>query len=269
MVDNLSRQVEEIEALCSIYGSEWKTEDEANRAYSIKIEEGIQSAVLYITLPTDYPLASPPQCQLSAPTLSAQDKQIILTQLDEVYLENIGETVIFQWVEKVRELLQQLQIQASPKEEECMDLPTENPDTETKSTCGPEILHGDTITDRRSTFQGHTAYILSVEEVPLVLEELYKNKKIANATHNIYAYRIYNEDTKCCIQDYNDDGEAQAGSRLLHFLQIMDLQNIMVVVTRWYGGVHLGPDRFKHINNAARKVLDMADQPKKGKKKDS
>ena len=28
-----------------------------------------------------------------------------------------------------------------------------------------------------------------------------------------------------------------------------------VVVTRWYGGVHLGPDRFKDINNTGRALL--------------
>jgi putative IMPACT (imprinted ancient) family translation regulator len=53
-----------------------------------------------------------------------------------------------------------------------------------------------------------------------VLEELYQNRKIVHATHNMYAYRICKEDTKCCIQDCNDDGEAQAGSRLLHLLQV-------------------------------------------------
>jgi putative IMPACT (imprinted ancient) family translation regulator len=33
--------------------------------------------------------------------------------------------------------------------------------------------------------------------------------------------------------------------------------NVVVVVSRWYGGTLLGPDRFKHINNAARQVLSM------------
>lgn len=36
----------------------------------------------------------------------------------------------------------------------------------------------------------------------------------------------------------------------------MDARNVMVVVTRWYGGVHLGPDRFKHINNCTRDLLE-------------
>ena len=38
----------------------------------------------------------------------------------------------------------------------------------------------------------------------------------------------------------------------------MDVKNIMVVVSRWYGGVHLGPDRFRLINNAARQVIEKA-----------
>lgn len=38
----------------------------------------------------------------------------------------------------------------------------------------------------------------------------------------------------------------------------MDVFNVVVVVTRWYGGVHLGGDRFRHINNAARQVLELS-----------
>ena len=40
-------------------------------------------------------------------------------------------------------------------------------------------------------------------------------------------------------------GEHGAGSRLLHLLQITDIVNVMVVVSRWFGGILLGPDRFK------------------------
>mmetsp|Transcript_39437 Transcript_39437/g.88269 ORF Transcript_39437/g.88269 Transcript_39437/m.88269 type:complete len:124 (-) Transcript_39437:78-449(-) len=44
-------------------------------------------------------------------------------------------------------------------------------------------------------------------------------------------------------------------------------KNVVVMVTRWFGGIHLGPDRFKHINNAARGVLEQGDfLPVKGKK---
>lgn len=36
----------------------------------------------------------------------------------------------------------------------------------------------------------------------------------------------------------------------------MDARNVLVVVTRWYGGIHLGPDRFKIINNCTRIMLE-------------
>ena len=35
-----------------------------------------------------------------------------------------------------------------------------------------------------------------------------------------------------------------------------EVNNILVVVTRYFGGIHLGPDRFKHINQAARNALE-------------
>lgn len=32
---------------------------------------------------------------------------------------------------------------------------------------------------------------------------------------------------------------------------------MLVIVTRYFGGIHLGSDRFKHINQAARNALDL------------
>jgi len=57
--------------------------------------------------------------------------------------------------------------------------------------------------------------------------------------------------------DNDDDGESAAGGRLAHLLQILDVNNVLVVVTRIFGGIHLGPDRFKHINQAARNALEV------------
>lgn len=42
----------------------------------------------------------------------------------------------------------------------------------------------------------------------------------------------------------------------------------MVIVSRWYGGIHLGPDRFRLINQVAREALVMGgfvDEGGKGK----
>jgi hypothetical protein len=35
----------------------------------------------------------------------------------------------------------------------------------------------------------------------------------------------------------------------------VDARDVVVVVSRWYGGIQLGPARFAHINNAARELL--------------
>lgn len=89
------------------------------------------------------------------------------------------------------------------------------------------------------------------------MEQLLRNKKIRQATHNVLAYRI-KQDNGLIFEDCDDDGETNAGSRLLHLLKILNVNNVIVIVTRWYGGILLGPDRFKHINNAARDALVRA-----------
>lgn len=127
----------------------------------------------------------------------------------------------------------------------------------------PDIAHGESVVDRKSVFQGHCTAIQRVEHVELFLAKLKENKKIENAFHNMWAYRIDKSDPKARIagksasilQDCDDDGEQAAGGRLLTLLQILNVVNVMVVVTRWYGGIQLGPARFKHINNAARDAL--------------
>ena len=53
----------------------------------------------------------------------------------------------------------------------------------------------------------------------------------------------------------DDDGEDAAGGRLLHLLQLAKAENVVVVVSRWFGGVLLGPSRFGLINNCARELL--------------
>jgi hypothetical protein len=74
------------------------------------------------------------------------------------------------------------------------------------------------------------------------------------------------------LQDYDDDGETAAGARMLHLLQVADCRNVVVVVSRWFGGVLLGPSRFTYINNAARVLLERqgfivrAGGKKKGRK---
>lgn len=106
--------------------------------------------------------------------------------------------------------------------------------------------------------QAHVAPVTDVEHVKAVVAILSESNKIRNATHNIMAYRISAPGkANVYYQDYDDDGEAAAGGRLLHLLQAADVRNVVVVVSRWFGGVLLGPARFGLINNTARQLLEQ------------
>ncbi len=65
------------------------------------------------------------------------------------------------------------------------------------------------------------------------------NKEFYDATHTAYAY-IIGKNAK--IQKFNDDGEPSgtAGLPILNYLKTEELRNILVTVTRYYGGVKLG-----------------------------
>uniref|UniRef100_A0A383W0K8 RWD domain-containing protein n=1 Tax=Tetradesmus obliquus TaxID=3088 RepID=A0A383W0K8_TETOB len=120
------------------------------------------------------------------------------------------------------------------------------------------IISGEPYMKRKSTFQAHVAPITQLEQVKAVVAVLLESNKIRNATHNIMAYRIAAPGKPGVFyQDFDDDGEAAAGGRLLHLLQVADVQNAVVVVSRWFGGILLGPARFGLINNTARQLLEQ------------
>ena len=123
---------------------------------------------------------------------------------------------------------------------------------------------GETVTDRSSTFQSHAIRINSMNQINKFLFYLKSNNKIQKATHNIYVFRFLNEMKKGVkvksieeniTEGFDDDGEDGAGDRLLLVLRKMKVYNVLVVVSRWYGGINLGNDRFRHINDSAKKII--------------
>ncbi|EIT79858.1 ribosomal protein S5 domain 2-type protein [Aspergillus flavus] len=128
----------------------------------------------------------------------------------------------------------------------------------------PDWILSDVVTEKKSVFVGRAAHVTSLEQAQAYLDYLLATeKKVAAATHNISAWRIRQqkpsngkgESAEMIVQDCDDDGETAAGGRLLHLMQLMDVWDVVVVVTRWYGGVQLGPDRFRIINAVGRDAL--------------
>jgi uncharacterized YigZ family protein len=88
-----------------------------------------------------------------------------------------------------------------------------------------------------SEFIGHAAPAASVEAAEAFVAEI--GEAFPDATHNVPAYRV-NADP---FREYSsDDGEpsGSAGKPVLNVLQGRELQDAVVVVTRYYGGTNLG-----------------------------
>lgn len=93
------------------------------------------------------------------------------------------------------------------------------------------------IVIERSRFIGYAAPISCEEDAIEFIEKI--RSKHWNATHNVPAYVVgYNNE----IQRYSDDKEPSgtAGIPVLEVIKKAELRNVIVVVTRYFGGVKLG-----------------------------
>lgn len=87
----------------------------------------------------------------------------------------------------------------------------------------------------KSRFIGYAKPVESEEEALAFIEKI--SKKHYDATHNVYAYHLGDE-----LQRFSDDGEPSgtAGIPVLEVIKKEELKNIVVVVTRYFGGIKLG-----------------------------
>ncbi|MPM54966.1 IMPACT family member YigZ [bioreactor metagenome] len=95
----------------------------------------------------------------------------------------------------------------------------------------------DEIIIEKSTFIGYAKPIKTEEEAVEFVNEIKKKHK--DATHNVWAYTV---GKNMNIQRYSDDGEPQgtAGIPTLEVIKKEDLRDVVVVVTRYFGGIKLG-----------------------------
>jgi len=90
---------------------------------------------------------------------------------------------------------------------------------------------------RGSEFIGHVAPAATVEDAEGFVDAV--GDEYADATHNVPAYRVRADP----FREYSsDDGEpsGSAGDPALNVLQQRDIENVVAVVTRYYGGTNLG-----------------------------
>lgn len=94
------------------------------------------------------------------------------------------------------------------------------------------------IVEKKSKFIANIFYIESKEEAEKLIKDI--NKKYHDARHNCYAYRVITNDG--IIEKASDDGEPSgtAGAPMLNILSKNELANVLVIVTRYFGGILLG-----------------------------
>ncbi len=107
------------------------------------------------------------------------------------------------------------------------------------------------LTDRGSRYAVSGGPVTSRADAQEFVKALRKDRKFAKATHNTWGVVLKDEGPV-----KNDDGESGAGMVILRMLERAELQNHIVVVTRWYGGKKLGGDRFRRVQDAVRHYLE-------------
>lgn len=112
------------------------------------------------------------------------------------------------------------------------------------------------VIEKKSKFIATIKKIRNKEEAQIAINQI--KKEFSDASHNTYAYSI-NE--KNIYQKYSDDNEPKgtAGLPILDIINHKKIENVLIVVTRYFGGTLLGIGGLvRAYSKAAVKVIDKA-----------
>lgn len=118
----------------------------------------------------------------------------------------------------------------------------------------PFVLHEQIIEDRGSKYSVSYGRVQNRADIKEFLKQLKRQKKYATATHNSWAARITQDGM--LYETKADDGETGAGMVILTVMQKQEVQDCVICVTRWFGGVKLMGDRFKHLQDATKYAIE-------------
>lgn len=113
------------------------------------------------------------------------------------------------------------------------------------------------IEQKKSKFYGYLYQVSNINEVPKIIEEIKNDNK--KARHIVYAYKINSQEKK--YEDKEPSGTA--ASPILNLINIKNLDNVLIVVVRYFGGTLLGRGLLtRTYMNTANELLkkDVIDQ---------
>lgn len=115
------------------------------------------------------------------------------------------------------------------------------------------------VTSKESRFVVRATQITAAAQRGPALEALMASvPQLRTASHNAWAMRVKRPDmfgSFTVREDSFDDGEGGCGDFLLKVLREAGTLDVLVVMTRWYGGVMLGPDRWRIMRNCLKEAL--------------
>ena len=113
------------------------------------------------------------------------------------------------------------------------------------------------IVEKKSKFIGTLFYVDSEEKAQEIIKDT--KKHYYDARHNCFAYRVMTEDG--VVERFSDDGEPSgtAGGPMLNILSKNNLCNVLIIVTRYFGGILLGTGGLvRAYSEATTKVIEAA-----------
>lgn len=115
----------------------------------------------------------------------------------------------------------------------------------------------DEFVEKRSRFIGYCKPVKTEQEAIDFINE--KRSEHWNATHNVYAYSLREGN----IKRYSDDGEPSgtAGMPVLDVILKNEIFDVVVVVTRYFGGVLLGTGGLVRAYSHGSKIAVEAAKP--------
>lgn len=115
------------------------------------------------------------------------------------------------------------------------------------------------IVEKKSKFIANLFQIESIEEVETIIKET--RKKYHDARHNCIAYRVIEDEQ--ITEKSSDDGEPSgtAGAPMLNILQKNNLANVLIIVTRYFGGILLGTGGLvRAYSDSLLKAIEQSDK---------
>ena len=118
------------------------------------------------------------------------------------------------------------------------------------------------LVEKKSRFIANLFYVESVKEAEEIIKII--KKKYFDARHNCIAYRVLEKDR--LIEKSSDDGEPSgtAGAPMLNILQKNNLKNVLVIVTRYFGGILLGTGGLvRAYSNSLLQAIEISNKVEK------